>query len=186
MKSVFLRPAAILCLLAACAAGQTQPGKVGIAHIRQSIIQTKDGEKAWSEFRARFEATQRDLQKRQSEIQAMQTQLQNSRNVMAPEALEKLQRDIESKTRALERDGEEHEAAFGEEQVRIVQDLKAKFAPVIEKYAQQHGYVLIIDVGSPGLPVIFAASAVDITNELAKAYEELSAKATTPPATPGR
>ena len=169
-----LIPAAFLCLLALAAHAQSRPDKVGIVHIRQSIIKTTEGEKAWNDFRARFEAAQRQLQKRQGEIEAMQTQLQNSRKVMTPEAQQKLQQDIESKSRALARDGEEQEAEFNQEQVRIVQSLKAKFAPILEKYAQQHGFALIIDVSGPGSPVLFAADAVDITADLAKLYEQLS------------
>jgi Skp family chaperone for outer membrane proteins len=167
-----------------CAYPQSRPDKVGIVHIRQSIIQTKDGEKAWNDFRARFEAAQREMQKRQGEIQALEIQLQNSRNVMAPEAQQKLQREIESRRRGLERDSQEQEADFNQEQVRIVQNLKAKFAPVLGKYAQEHGFALIIDVSGPGSPVLFAADAVDITAELAKLYEELSPKAAPPAAEP--
>jgi outer membrane protein len=43
---------------------------------------------------------------------------------------------------------------------------------VIEKYATQNGFALVLDVSNPQTPVLWAASAIDITNDIVKLYDQ--------------
>ena len=50
---------------------------------------------------------------------------------------------------------------------------------VIDKYAKDNGYALILDVSNPQTPVVFAASSIDITREVIDLYDKNAPAATT-------
>ena len=59
-----------------------------------------------------------------------------------------------------------------QEQGKIMQELGNKVMAVLEKYATDNGYALVLDVSNPQTPVLWAASAIDITNDIVKLYDQ--------------
>jgi len=184
-----------LCALAIAAATFTQaqtsapPTKVGVIHIQNAIIGTKDGQKAANDLQAKFEPKRKELEKRQADIAALQDQLNRGRNTMAAEAREKLIRDIDQQTKALNRSTEDAQMEMDQEQNRVLQDLGQKMMAVIDKYARDNGYTLILDVSSPQTPVLYISSGIDITADIVKLYDAhagpvSAAPAAAPAATP--
>ena len=53
-----------------------------------------------------------------------------------------------------------------------MQELGGKMMAVLEKYATQNGFAVVLDVSNPQTPVLWAASAVDITNDIVKLYDQ--------------
>jgi len=45
---------------------------------------------------------------------------------------------------------------------------------VIEKYAKDNGYTMILDVSNPNTPVLYASSAIDITQDIVGLYDKTS------------
>ena len=43
---------------------------------------------------------------------------------------------------------------------------------VIEKYAKDNGYTMILDVSNPNTPVLYASSAIDITQDIVSLYDK--------------
>ncbi|MCS7314008.1 MAG: OmpH family outer membrane protein [Bryobacterales bacterium] len=178
------------CGLAAVLEAQQPPTKVGIIHIQQAIISTKDGQKAAAELQERFDPKRKELEKKQSEIQALQEQLRRGANTLSEEARQKLMREIDNKTRALNRETEDAQAEFDQEQQKILQELGGRLMQVIDKYARDNGFALILDVSSPQTPVLYAANSIDITQAIVELYDKNSPSAAAPatpsakPATP--
>jgi outer membrane protein len=160
-------------LLAVSPAGAQAPSKVGIINIQSAIVSTKDGQKAVGELQTRFFAPKKaELDKRQGEIQQAQEQLNRGSNTMAEEARQKLMRDIDQKTKALNRATEDAQAELDQEQQKIMQDLGQKMMAVIDKYAKDNGYVMILDVSAPNTPVLYAANTIDITADIIALYDK--------------
>jgi outer membrane protein len=166
---------------AGLAAAQT-PTKVGIIHIQQAIIATKDGQKAASELQAKFEPKRKALEAKQSEIASLQQELAKGSNTLAETRRISLTRDIDQKTKSLNRDTEDAEQDFQQEQNRILNDLGGKLMVIIDKYAKENGYSLILDVSNPQTPVLYAANGVDITKEIIELYDKNSPSNIPPPA----
>ena len=81
-----LYPALALCgvTLAHAQTGSTAvPSKIGIIHIQNAIISTKDGQKAANELQTRFAPKKADLEKKQSTISQLQDQLRKGSNTMS-------------------------------------------------------------------------------------------------------
>jgi outer membrane protein len=175
-------------LLAAAMASNAQsptqspaPTKVGIINIQQAILSTKDGQKAADELQQRYEPKRKELEQKQNEINALRDQLNKGSNTMSEEARQALIRQIDQKTRALNRDTEDAQADFEQDQNRILQELGQRMMVVIGKYARDNGYALILDVSSPQTPVLYAANGIDITSDIVALYDKNTPTDATPP-----
>jgi len=164
--------AAVGCAALGYAQAGAQPNKVGIIHIQNAIIGTQDGQKAAAELQARFDPRRKDLEKKNSELTVLRDQLQKGSNTLSEEARQRLMRDIDQRTRSLNRDTEDAQAEFDQEQQKLLQGLGEKIMAVIYKYAQDNGYSVILDISSPQTPVLYAANSVDITNDIVALYDK--------------
>ena len=165
-------------ILAASVAAMAQPPqKVGIIHIQNAMLGTKDGQKAAAELQAKFDPTSKRLQGLREEINTLQAELSKGSNTMGEERRRDLARQIDQKTRSLNRASEDAQADFQQEQDRVMQDLGQRMMAVIGKYSRDNGYSLILDVSTQQTPVLFAANGIDITQDIVKLYDEESAKA---------
>jgi outer membrane protein len=148
------------------------PSKVAIIHVQNAILSTKDGQKAATDLQTSFLPKQTEIEKRRTEIAALQEQLRKGNATMAEEAKATLMREIDAKNKVLTRETEDAQADLDSSQGKIMQELGNKMMAVIEKYANQNGYALVLDVSNPQTPVLWAASAIDITNDIVKLYDQ--------------
>jgi outer membrane protein len=163
------------------APAQPAPSKVGIINIQQAIIATRDGQKAATELQARFEPKSKELESLQGSIAGLQQELAKGSNTMAETRKTQLARDIDQKTKELNRAREDAQAEFELEQNKLLNDLGGKLMVVIDKYARDNGYAIILDVSSQQTPVLFAANGVDITKDIIDLYDK-NAPSALPPA----
>jgi outer membrane protein len=173
------------------APAQTAPAtpaqaKVGIIAFQNAIIATKDGQKAAADLTAKFGPRKSELEKKQSTIAQLQEQMRKGSNTMSEEAKQKLAREIDQTTKSLNRETEDAQAELDQEQNKITQELGQRIMAVMDKYARDNGYTLILDVSSQQSPVLFAASGTDITQDVIALYDKNSPSAAAPakPATP--
>jgi len=157
--------------IAALAPLQAQT-KVGIIHVQNAILSTKDGQKAAAELQSRFAPKKAELDKKQASIAGLQEQFRKGSATMSDEAKLKLQRDIDSSTKALNRDTEDAQAELDQEQGKIMQDLGQRLMAVLDKYAKDNSFGVILDVSNPQTPVLWASNTVDITNDIVGLYDK--------------
>lgn len=146
--------------------------KVGIIHIQNAIVSTKDGQKAAAELQSQFLPTRQKLERKQAEIEAERAKLNQGSNAMAADQKEQLMRDIDQKTKSLNRDTEDAQAELDQAQGKVMQELGQRIMAVINKYAKDHGFSLVIDVSSQQTPVLYAANEIDITGDIIKLYDQ--------------
>ena len=183
MKNNLIVFSALVLGFAALAKAQGQPptpSKVAIIHVQNAILSTKDGQKAAADLQASFLPKQTEIEKRRSEIASLQDQLRKGNATMAEDAKATLMRDIDAKNKILTRETEDAQADLDSSQGKIMQELGNKMMAVIEKYSNQNGYALVLDVSNPQTPVLWAASAIDITNDIVKLYDQANPGAAAP------
>ncbi|MGE5487411.1 MAG: OmpH family outer membrane protein [bacterium] len=156
----------------AFAQAQTAPTKVGIINIQQAIVATKDGQKAIQQIEAKFGPRRTDFEKRQQELMAKENQYRQGANTMAEEARTALMREIDLMRKQLQRDMDDAQAELEQEQNRILQDLGGRMMTVIDKYAKDNGYALILDVSNPQTPVLYASNTIEITRDIIDLYDK--------------
>ena len=201
-KNVAAIPA-LLCCAAALACAQAQPAptpaavppprqalpgpaptKIAIINIQSAILNTKDGTKAAANVQAKFNPKKTELDKKRSETEALQEQLRKGRATMSDEAKERLQKEIDAGTKELNRRGQDMNDDLEQEQSRIMQDLGAKMMKIVEEYANQNAYAVVLDVSNPQTDVLWAAASTNITPDIVRLYDQAhpNAEAPKPPA----
>ncbi len=170
-------------LLGLAATSSLAQQKVGTISIQQAIISTKDGQKAAADLQAKIEPKRKELEARRQNIEALSQQLQKMGTVGSEEAKRKLQDEITTKQKSLQRDGEDAQADWDQDQQKILNELGGRIMQVINKYATDNGFSMILDISSPQTPVIWASNTVDITNEVIKLYDTNAPSTMAPAAT---
>jgi outer membrane protein len=181
-------------LLAQAPAG-TVPTKVATIHIQSAIANTGDGKKAAADLTTKFNPRRTELEKKQSDIVALQEQLKRGSATMNQDTRDKLTRDIDSGQKSLQRLGEDYEADVQQEEGKIMNDLGQKMMDIIIKYATKNGFAMVIDISNPQTPVLWGDPSIEITTEIVKLYDDAHpagaapsaakpAGAAKPPATP--
>jgi outer membrane protein len=168
------------------------PSKVAVIDIQAAIAQTNDGKKAGADMKTKFTPKQDELQKKQQDVEGLREQLRKGQNTLSEDVRQKMMRDIDQKTTNLKRDGDDFNQDVQTETQRIMGDLYPKMITVLNKYATENGYAVVLDYSSQQTPILFAASSVDITKDIIAIYDKTSSfaaptaqpKMTPPPAAP--
>ncbi len=169
MRSCLISTMALLC--AGLALAQA-PNKVAVISIQGAIVGTKDGQKASQELDAKFVPKNKEFQSRQSEIAQLQDQLTKGGTVMAEEKRNQLAREIDEKKKRLERDMQDAEEDLRAEQQKVLASLGQRLMAVLEKYAKDNGFSLVLDDSNQNTPVLYASSAIDITQDIISLYDK--------------
>ncbi|MGH9629181.1 MAG: OmpH family outer membrane protein [Bryobacteraceae bacterium] len=182
---VLLLPALMLSIASVAGAQTTAPSKVGIIHIQKAIVESKDGQKAVAELEARAAPKKKEIEQKQAEINALREQLNKMSSVGSEDARQKLMRDIDQSTKEFNRSVEDAQAELDVEQNKIMNEIGGKMLAVLDKYARDNGYAVILDVSGQQSPVLFAANGIDVTQEVVKLYDQNSASGAPAPSKPG-
>jgi outer membrane protein len=177
-SKVFLWPVLVMGMTLTA---QAQQGKFAIINIQGAIISTKDGQAAAAKLNSETAPKKKQLEQRQNEINALQDQLNKGQNTMSDSAKADLYKNIEAKKKSLQREVEDAQADLEAEQNKILQQLGAKVMAVIERYAKDNGYTMVVDVGSQNTPVIYASPSIDITKEIIELYDKSTASSAPAP-----
>jgi outer membrane protein len=188
---IFLPFVCLLLALAAGAGAQTAPvpTKVGVIDIQDAIMSTREGQKAAAELQSRYDPKRKDLEKKQADIAALSDQYTKGSNTMSEEAKAKLTLDIDQKTKVLNRDREDAAADFQQDSDKILNELGQRFMAVLDKYARDNGYAVLLDVGAQQTAVVWATNGANIKDDIVALYDKNTADlapAASKPATPAK
>jgi Skp family chaperone for outer membrane proteins len=157
------------------------PTKVGIIHIQNAILSTKEGQKAANDLTTRLVNPKRaEIEKKQAALNALQEKYRSGSATLSDDAKLKLQRDIDQSTKELTRDTEDAQAELDQEQQKIMQNLGEKMLALLRKYANDNGFALILDVSNPQSSVLVASDGIDVTSEIVALYDKTHAAAAAP------
>jgi outer membrane protein len=163
--------------------GAQTSGKVGVINIQSAIVSTNEGKKAANEIQSRFNPKKTEVDKRQSEISQLQDQLNRGRNTLSEEARATLVRDIDQKTKSLKYFSEDAQAELNQEEQKAMNELGGRMMSVIDKYAKDNGYTLILDVSS-SQAIMYASNTIDITRDIIDLYDKSATPASSVSAAP--
>ncbi|HUB78523.1 MAG TPA: OmpH family outer membrane protein [Bryobacteraceae bacterium] len=154
------------------AAAQTPPpGRTAVLQVQNGILRTREGLQAFSDLEGKYSARNASLEKLQNDINALQEQLRKGGAAMSDDAQRKVARDIDRKSKALNYQAETTRAEYEQEQADLMQSLARKFHGIVEKYAKDKDIGIVVDIGNPQTPAFWWASALDLTNDVVKAYD---------------
>jgi outer membrane protein len=158
-----------------CAWAQANPPaqqKIGVINMQEALVSTNDGKKAIADLRAKYGPRDQEFQKRSQDIQARQDQYKKTQATLSDEQKAKMERDIDSMTRALQRDADDEKQDRDQDEQRLLQDLGGKMLQVITKYAGDNQYTMVFDVAGQPNNILFATNAIEITRDIIALYDK--------------
>ena len=172
-KLIYLPALAVgLTMLANAQGASGVPAKVGIIHIQNAILATKDGQKAANDLQQKFAPTKSQIDKMQNDVLQVEDKLKKGSQTLSDDARQQLMRDRDQKATALKRATEDAQAEVEQEEGKIMQELGQRVMQVVAKYATDNGFAIILDVSSQQTPVLWAANGIDITKEIVDMYDK--------------
>lgn len=162
----------------------TLPTKIAVIDIRAAIMNTKEGGAEAAKLQVKYQPKKDEFDKRQRDIQAIQDQLKKGAATMSEDAKSKLERDMDAKNKALQRDTQETSDDYEQEMGKVFQELGNKMLQIIEQYSYQNGFAVVMDVSNQQTPVIWAAPSSNITADIIKLYDQAHPSASAAPAKP--
>ena len=182
MTAILLRAPAVALALGALAFGQSSapPVKVGVIYTQQAIARTKDGQKAAAEMKLNFgpdSPKRKQLESKQSELTQLEQQFKAGESTLADAAKQKLARDIDQRRKQLQRDVDDAQAELDAARGRVMQALGPKMMEVLNRYASERGFAVVIYLSSQQTPVLYAANSIDITGDIVALYDQQQAGA---------
>jgi outer membrane protein len=169
-------PAAAANAPAASAPAASTPGyfKIGIINIQQAILASNEGQRDFQDLQRKFEPKQAELQNTGKEIDDLKKQLNTQGDKLNEEARNTMVKNIESKQKSMQRSLEDAQADFQAQQNDIANRVGGKMLEVLDKYAKDNGYLMILDVSTPQSPVLWAGPSTDVTKAIVDAYNAQS------------
>jgi outer membrane protein len=160
------------------------PTKIGIINIELAIIGSNEGQRDFSALQKRFEPKQNELQALNKEVEDLKKQLNTQGDKLNDDARANLVKNIEQKQKNLQRSAEDAQNDFQTQQKELANQIGRKLLVVLDKYAKDNSFAVILDVSSPQSPVLWAGVATDVTKQIVDAYNIQSGVPKPPPPAP--
>jgi len=143
--------------------------KVGLVNIQEAILSTAEGKKSMADLQRKYQPRQQEIQKQNQDIQAITDQLQKQAATLSDDEQRNLNRQLEEKQKLMKRTQEDAQADFASDRDEMFRRIGQKMVKVIQDFAPKNGYALVI--GSDQVPVYYAATEVDLTEQVVKLYD---------------
>lgn len=185
MTSVWktLRVATLVAFVPALLPAQA-PTKVAIINIQGAIVATKDGARARESIQKKFEPRFKQVEAQNNEVQKLRNQLSTLANTASQEVRDKISREIDDKQKKLQWDTEDLQNDLQQEEGKLVNEIGQRMMQIIDEYAKQQGFALVLDVSSQQSPVLWAANGIDITQQIVELYDKRFGAGEAPAAKP--
>jgi outer membrane protein len=156
---------------------QVVPAKIAVIEYEQATSATNEGQRALQVLQKKYEPQKNQLQALQTEIDSLTKQLQSAPTTMSEEERASRARNIDTKQKQLQRDGDDATNAFQTEMQDTLGVIAKKMGPIVIKYVQDNGYTMLLDnTGQQGgLSVLWTApGTTDISQAVVDAYNASS------------
>lgn len=170
MRNLITKLAVTACILATPALMLAQSAeKIGVINLQEAIASTQEGKQDLAQLQQKYSQKRAALQQMDKDITALQDRLQNQSSMLSDEERYQDERQISDKQRLLKEGQDDYQYDTQEDEQQIVSTIGAKMMKIVNQYATQQNYALIIS-NQQNL-VLFASKPVDITQDIVKLYD---------------
>jgi outer membrane protein len=148
------------------------PAKVAVVNIQLAITSTAEGKQAVTEMQAKFTPQKNELDELQKRIEDLQSRLRNGERTLSDEEKARLAQEGNQLSRRYQRKQQELSEDASDAQNDIVNRIGGKMLRVLDRYAQENGYSVVLDISGQSNPVLYASNQVDITQAITRLYDQ--------------
>jgi len=155
---------------AAPAAPAAVPAKIAVINFQLAVGKTNEGERDFADLQRKYAPREAALKSLADEVDALTKQLQTQGNTMPEAERASKARTLDEKTKQRDREVEDARNDFQADMQETYNSLAAKVYDVMQSYADQQGFTLILDVSPQQSPVLYASAGSVITQQVIDAY----------------
>jgi outer membrane protein len=178
------------------AASSAAPGKVGVINIRSAIVATAEGKQASAELQSQFAPRQTELENLNKQINDLRQRLSSSAGKLSADEEARLTKEGQRLAAQLERKNTEYQEDVNASQGDVIDRIGRKMVDVLDRYARENGYSIVLDTSAQNTPILYASNQIDVTQDIIRLFDQAypvkagaatpqkpAAKPATPPAT---
>lgn len=159
---------------AAAANAGPAPTKVAVMNIQAVIANTNEFRRDFDILTKKYEPKSNELKGLSDELDSLKKQLNAQQDKLNETERATRLRAIEQKEKALTRQREDAGGEFQGEQDQLVQRVGEKVMQVVEGYAKQNNFAVVVDVSAQQGSVLWASERVNISKEVLDAFNAKS------------
>jgi outer membrane protein len=157
------------------------PAKIAVIAFQVAVGQTNEGQRNFADLQKKYAPREEQLKNLNDEIETLTKQLQTQGDKLSDEERASRAKTLDDKKKKLDREAEDARNDFQSEMQDMYNGLASKVYDVLESYAQQQGYTLVLDVAQQQTPVLYATESTNITKAVIEAYNVKSGVPAPPP-----
>jgi outer membrane protein len=169
---------------ATAAPAQAVPAKVAVIAFQAAVGQTNEFQRNFADLQKKFEPKRTQLKTMSDEIDGLEKALQAQGDKLNDTERASRTKTIDEKKKQAQRFAEDAQTDLQGEMQTVYEGVAGKVFEVLESYAQQQGYTLVVDgTGSQQQApvVLYASPSTDITKAIVAAYNLKSGVPAPPP-----
>ncbi|HTZ75178.1 MAG TPA: OmpH family outer membrane protein [Candidatus Aquilonibacter sp.] len=172
---------------AAARSAEAGSNKIAVIDFQGAIAGTAEGKADAAELQSEFAPRQTELTNISKQIDDIQTKLRAGQNTLSDEEKAHMQNEINELTQSGQRKQQDLQDDENAREQDLVQAIGSKMLPLVQKYAQENGYGVVLDGTAQQSIVVWAADSVNITQPIVSLYDStypVKAPGTAPSSTP--
>ena len=157
---------------APAAAGSSASSKVGVISIRQAIVTTAEGKVASAELQSQFASRQNEIENLNKQISDLQQRLTSSTGKLSQEEEARLRQQGQRLAQRLDRMNTEYQEDVNAAQADVIDRIGRKMVDVLDRYARENGYAVVLDSSAQSTPILYASTQIDVTQDIVRLYDQ--------------
>jgi outer membrane protein len=140
-----------------------------------AVLGTAESQRNMGVLQKKFAPREQQLQKLNDDIEALKKGLNDSGSKLTDADKNQRLQELGTKQKQLQREAEDFKIDTQTESQQVFQQVAQKVFSFLQEFSQQHGYSAVLERGNDAAPVVwYAASNVDITDQIIKSYDAKS------------
>ncbi|HTZ89221.1 MAG TPA: OmpH family outer membrane protein [Alloacidobacterium sp.] len=148
--------------------------KIAVIMFQPAVMQTNEGQRNFADLQKKYEPKRVQLKAMSDEIDTLKKQLQSAGANLSDIDRQNRLKVIDDKEKAFQRLGEDTQNDFQQDLQQTYTQLAEKVFAVLQSFAEQNGYSVVIDGSTQQSPVLWANKGTDISAAVIQAYNQKS------------
>ena len=146
------------------------PAKIAVIAFQLAVAQTNEGQRNFADLQKKYAPKEAALKSLSDQVDSLTKQLQTQGTTMSETERVAKAKDLDDKKKELDRTSQDARSDFQQDMQDMYNGLAAKVYDVMQSYAEQQGFTMVLDISQQQSPVLYASQGTNITKAVIDAY----------------
>ncbi len=142
--------------------------KIGLVDFQRALNEVAEGKNAKAQLKSQFEAKQKALEAKQTELTNLKNQLETQKAALSAEGMKQQEAQYRDKFLDLQKTLAQFRNEMATKEAELTQNIVKKMRGVVNSIGAKDGYSLIFESSQDA--VLYAPGASDLTTQVIQAY----------------